>query len=208
MSAESVFRAKAPVLMKRLMAENFGFGVDDAAAIAGNAGHESGGFTKLQEIKPVVKGSRGGFGWFQWTGPRRRAYEKFCSDKKLDPASDEANIQFVVYELRSSERAAVGKTKAALTLADKVVAFELGYERAGVKHYPQRLHWAQIARDAYYKSLDAQPAPTKPVDPPKVDPTPTAPPPVATPPYKPSIQLVMTAIGLIAAALAAFFGLK
>jgi hypothetical protein len=208
MTAEAVFRAKAPVLMKCLMAENFGFGVDDAAAVAGNAGHESGGFTKLQEIKPVVKGSRGGYGWFQWTGPRRRAYEKYCADKKLNLVSDEANTQFVIFELKGPERAAVPKTKAALTLADKVVAFEMAYERAGVKHYPSRLQWAQIARDAYYKGQETQPMAPKPVEPPKVEPTPTAPPPAPRPPYKPSIQLVMAVIGGIAALVAAFFGLK
>ena len=35
-------------------------GVADAAAVFGNAGHESKGLSDDQEDKPVVKGSRGG----------------------------------------------------------------------------------------------------------------------------------------------------
>lgn len=206
--AYETFRAKAPVLMRRLLAEDFGFGLDDVTAIAGNAGHESAGFTKLQEIKPVVAGSRGGFGWFQWTGPRRRTFEAFCKNSGLAPSSDEANIAFLIQELKTTERAAIEKTKAAGTLGDKVVAFEKAYERAGVKHYPSRLNYANIAREAYFKSLETQPAPPKPVEPPKVEPAPTAPPPPAKPPYKPSIQLIMAILGLIGAALGAIFGLK
>ena len=68
---EAFFREMAPRLM-RLLIEDFNLTVTDAAAIMGNGGHESLGFTKLQEMKPTVKGSRGGWGLMQWTGPRRR----------------------------------------------------------------------------------------------------------------------------------------
>ena len=155
---ESVFRAKAPKLMSRLM-EEFGFSVEDAAAIAGNAGHESAGFTKLQEIKPTVPGSRGGYGWFQWTGPRRKAFEKFSLEMKLHPASDAANIAFLIHELKTTERAAIKKTKEAKTFNDKVVAFEEAFERAGAKHYASRWRWAYIALDAYKEGAAPIPAP-------------------------------------------------
>jgi hypothetical protein len=151
MTAESVFRAKAPKLMGRLMTE-FQFSVEDAAAIAGNGGHESRGFTAFQEENPTIKGSRGGWGWFQWTGPRRREFEAFADGMRLDRKSDAANIEWLVHELKTTERAAILKTKAARTLPDKVVAFEKSFERAGVKHYDSRLKWAQIARDAYQKN--------------------------------------------------------
>lgn len=62
-----------------------------AAAIIGNAGHESGGFKDLQEKKPLVKGSRGGYGIMQWTGPRRREYEDYCDRNNLDPSDMESN---------------------------------------------------------------------------------------------------------------------
>jgi hypothetical protein len=156
-AAETHFRAVAPKYM-RLFMEDFAAGPLDAAAVFGNGGYESLGFTKLQEMKPTVAGSRGGWGWFQWTGPRRKAFEAYCRRNNLDPASDDANYKFLFVELIGSEKGAIPKLKAAKTLEEKVKAFELGFERAGVKAYPKRLHWAEIALDA----LEAAPAKPKP----------------------------------------------
>lgn len=154
----SKFQKIAPIYMKKLMAD-FALGADDAAAIMGNAGHESGGLESLQEINPTVAGSRGGFGWFQWTGPRRRAYEAYCKRNGLDPRADAANYAFLFLELKGSEKGAIAKVKAARGLDAKVKAFEMGYERAGVKHYDSRLRWAQRALDAYRAGAeDAAPA--------------------------------------------------
>ena len=149
--AVETFTRKAPIYMGRLM-RDFDFTDVDAAAIMGNAGHESGGLTEFQEKKPTKPGSRGGFGWFQWTGVRRKAYEKYCRDNGLDPRSDEANYGFLVTELKGSESRAVPKTKAARRLEDKVKAFELAFERAGIKHYPSRIKWAERALVAWNAS--------------------------------------------------------
>ncbi|MGL4490507.1 MAG: phage tail tip lysozyme [Rhizobiaceae bacterium] len=134
--------------MTRLI-NDLGVTVLDSAAVFGNAGHECNGFETLQEIKPTVKGSAGGYGWFQWTGPRRRAFMAFCKKHNLKPHDDEANYLFLVHELRTSEKGALAKMAAARTLKSKVVAFELGFERAGVKHYPSRQKWAERALAAY-----------------------------------------------------------
>ena len=150
---EQVFRAKAPGIMSRLLSD-FPIGPEDAAAILGNLGHESAGFSKLQEMKPTVAGSRGGFGWAQWTGPRRRAYEAYCKRTGKDPASDDANYAYLFIELsgiEGSEKAAIPKTVAAKGLDAKVEAFEKSFLRAGVKHYPSRKLWAKRALDAYSK---------------------------------------------------------
>lgn len=144
----ATFRTKAPALMKRFMAD-FSCTKEDAAAVFGNAGHESGGFLLMQEIKPTVPGSRGGFGWFQWTGPRRRKFEAFCEAKGLLPTSDEANYGYLCHELLRDERTALPRVKAAKSLRDKVIEFELGFERAGVKHYDSRVRWAETALDAF-----------------------------------------------------------
>jgi len=117
----------------------------DRVACVGNGGHESGGFQILQEIAPTVKGSRGGTGYFQWTGPRRRAFEAWCAKRSYDPASYIANSGFLIYELQTSEKGAVGNTRRAVGLEAKVKAFELAYERAGVKHYDSRIKWARKA---------------------------------------------------------------
>ena len=148
MSAIITFIAKSPTYMALLM-QDFRFDELDAAAIMGNLGHESGGLTKFQEINPTVPGSRGGYGWAQWTGPRRLAFEAYCRRNGLDPKSDKANYGFLFVELKGTEKAAVAKTKAAVGLEAKVKAFELAYERAGHKAYASRLKWAQRALDAW-----------------------------------------------------------
>lgn len=162
------FDTDAPWAMDKLIAD-FGFSVEDAAAIMGNAGHESAGFTLMQELKPTIAGSRGGYGWFQWTGPRRRAFEAYCARNKLDINSREANYAFLFVELTGPEKGAVAKTKAAVGLNAKTKAFELGFERAGVKHYPSRYEWAAKALRAYQnrkpaaKPIEAPVEPVKPV---------------------------------------------
>ncbi len=157
-AAEAHFRAVAPKYMTMFM-EDFYASDLDAAAVFGNSGYESRGFTTLQEIKPVVKGSRGGWGWFQWTGERRRAFEAYCARNGFDPASDEANYKFLFVELIGTEKGALAKLKAAKTLEAKVKAFELAFERAGVKNYAERNRWARIALDALH---DAAAEPVQP----------------------------------------------
>lgn len=130
-------------------------GAADIAAIGGNGAHESAGFRILQEIKPTVAGSRGGWGYFQWTGPRRRAFEAWTVKRGLDPSGAAANIGFLVFELQTSEKAALPALRRAKGLEAKVKAFEMAYERAGVKHYPSRLEWARKFLAAMPK-LDAE----------------------------------------------------
>lgn len=180
----SLFEQKAPSIMRRLMAD-FALDVDSAAAIAGNLGHESGGFKFLQEKKPLIPGSKGGYGWAQWTGPRRRNYETYCARNKLDPASDQANYGFLVVELKGPEKKAIPAVMGAATLREKVIAFELAFERAGVKHYESRLRYAVQALAAFRKTPVAVPPP--PDVEPKPAPTPTAPPKPA--PAKPKAKV-------------------
>lgn len=164
LNAEATFRAKAPGIMAKLLSD-FPIAVEDAAAIVGNAGHESLGFTALQEFKPVVAGSRGGWGWMQWTGPRRRAFEAYCKRTGKDPASDEANYAWLFLELKGiegTEGRALAKTVAADGLNNKVEAFERAFLRAGVKHYDSRKQWAKIALDAWRKA--GQPSELPPQD--------------------------------------------
>jgi hypothetical protein len=161
--AEAHFRAVAPKFMRRLHAAFPQLDEDDLAAIFGNAGHESKGLTDDQEDNPVVKGSRGGANWMQWTGPRRKALEAFAAKKRLDPNGDEAAFQFLVTELKGDEARAIPAVMAAVSLDAKVKAFEKAFLRAGVKHYPSRLEWAKRALLAYRKE-SARPAPAPAAD--------------------------------------------
>lgn len=164
-SAETHFRAVAPKYMAMLLADFPRLNKLDAAAVFGNFGHESKGLTDDQEDKPVVKGSRGGLNWAQWTGPRRRAMETYCKRNNLDPTSDEAAYKWLWNELRGEEKSAIPALRAAITLDEKVVAFEKAFLRAGVKHYPSRKRWAAIALDAFEASPTVVPEPPAPPPP-------------------------------------------
>lgn len=180
MAGDTLFREKAPGIMALLMAD-FGLDAEGAAAILGNLGHESGGFRFLQEKQPMVPGSAGGYGWAQWTGPRRNAYEAYCERNGLDPASDKANYGWLWVELKGSEAKAIPAIKAAHGLDEKVKAFELAFERAGVKAYESRIAWANKALAAFHAAGDPAPASITPqphdvLSPlPKIDPSTLAP---------------------------------
>ena len=153
------FEDKAPWFMEQLI-KDFDLEVLDAAAIIGNAGHESGGFKSLQEIKPVVPGSRGGFGIMQWTGPRRRQYEAFCKSGGLNPSAMESNYEFLKYELSETpEKKALVEIRKQKTLDSKTESFMRTFLRPGVPHLQSRKDWALRALHAYEK---ATPAPKTP----------------------------------------------
>lgn len=157
--SEATFRAKAPGIMRRLIADLAPLTPEDAAAILGNIGHETDGFRLMQEAHP--RSGRGGWGWVQWTGSRRVAFEQYAAANKLTTDSDEANYGYLVIELKSSQKAALVATRAASSLADKTTAFEQKFERAGVPALDKRIRWAEIALDAFRKGA----APVTPVAP-------------------------------------------
>lgn len=99
------------------------------AAIFGNLGVESDQFRALQEYKPLVKGSRGGWGWPQWTGPRRRAFEAWADRAGFKRDDPDAFYQYMLIELRGSERAALNALRAAKTLDTATAIFGEKYER-------------------------------------------------------------------------------
>lgn len=135
-------------MMDRLMDD---FGVDklDAAAVFGNAGAESGGFRSLQELKPLVPGSRGGFGIMQWTGPRRREFEAYCKKTGKSPTSMQTNYDFLFVELKGPEGRVLSKLRAAKTLDEKTEVFMKTFLRPGIPHLDSRKRWALKALRAY-----------------------------------------------------------
>jgi hypothetical protein len=183
------FNKWAPVFMRRLMAD-FHLGVDDAAAIIGNAGHESGGFQALQERKPMIAGSRGGYGIMQWTGPRRRAYEAYCKRNGFDPADMDTNYKFLFVELKGPEGRVLPKLRATKTLDAKVVVFCDGFLRPGIPHMESRKEWARRALAAY----GAAPASSGTKAPAKPQPAPTVPPVAKKPAPKGALGMFLAAI--------------
>lgn len=170
MSDDRLFRAKAPGIMRQLMAD-FDLTASKAAAVLGNIGHECAGFLAFQELKPLVAGSPGGFGWCMWTGSRRRDFEAYVARNRLDPKGDKANYGWLFVELTTTEKKAIPALKAASGLENEVMAFEAAFERAGVKHYESRFRWARIALDAFGKEpaiVNPMPSPA-PAPPPAAD---------------------------------------
>lgn len=184
-SDHHTFEQHAVWLMERLLADLPKWGIDDAAACAGNGGGESG----LQAVQEkAVPAPKGGYDWFQWTGPRRTALYKFCQAHGYDVDSDEANYQFLRFELEGTEKAAVQRVAVARRgpgqpddLYAKTVAFEEAFERAGIKNWDARYAFAKRALVAYKAKhgstvvTPAKPPPLGPViiePPPKPTPTP------------------------------------
>ena len=146
MTDRSLFISKAPGIMKTLMDE---FSLKDfqAAGILGNIGTECNGFKNLREIGQPE--GRGGYGWCQWTGPRRRAFLSWCEKNSFDWHSDEANLGYLCFELRTTQKKAIVAIKMTETMALAVQSFERIFEGAGVPNIDSRLAWAKIALDSF-----------------------------------------------------------
>lgn len=80
---------------------------------------ESGLNPGINEKNPIVPGSRGGFGLYQLTGPRRREYEAFAAQRGVDPADTNAQLDFLMNELQGSE---AGAAKSILSAPDTATA--------------------------------------------------------------------------------------
>ncbi|WPM81171.1 phage tail tip lysozyme [Brucella pseudintermedia] len=145
-------------LAQQLM-QDFGLSPAAAAGFAGNLAHESGNFQQMQEISPLVKGSRGGFGWAQWTGPRRRQFESWSEQNGLDPSSKEANYGFLKYELTNTPEGGVLKSlqgvddpsQAAQIVSDKFL-------RPGIPHMESRIQRSNQIASSLGSRVAAQPA--------------------------------------------------
>lgn len=139
------FNDIAPRLMQSLMAD-YGLTPAQAAGFVGNLAHESGGFGTLQEVKPLIPGSRGGYGYAQWTGPRRRAFEAWTQQNNLDPTSFDANYGFLRHEIDNTpEGAFMARLRSANDVQQAAQAVEKGYLRPGIPHSESRVKWANRA---------------------------------------------------------------
>jgi hypothetical protein len=140
------FLAKAPGFLDRLVKE---YGLKDfqAAGIVGNFGHESAGFTILHEIGQPA--GRGGYGWGQWTGPRRQSFLQWCMTHHLDWRGDAGNISYAIYELDGAYHSVVVALGRTHTVEEASDLFEQLYERAGVPALEARREWSRAALSAY-----------------------------------------------------------
>lgn len=134
--------------------------LEQASGIFGNIGHETGGFKYMQEISPAIPGSKGGYGWMQWTGPRRRAFETWCKANNLKPFEDEANYRYLVHETKTEEANSLRLLKLTKTVEAATETFMLKNLRPGIKHLNSRYRWARLACDTV-KSMPKRELETK-----------------------------------------------
>lgn len=135
----------APRLVSDL-SKDFQLSPEQAAGVVGQLGHESAGFGKLQEVNPLVPGSRGGYGYAQWTGPRRKEFEAWTGANGLDPNSYEANYGFLKNELANSpEGAVIGDLRGAPDALTAGRVFTDKFLRPGIPNYDSRNAWTQKA---------------------------------------------------------------
>ena len=110
-----------------------------AQGMVANMIAESGLKTDINEIAPLVPGSRGGYGLNQWTGPRRRQFEAFAAERGV-PASDlNTQLDFTLWELQNTEK---GAWNALQGVNDPIEAARLYSERflrPGIPNMDKRL---------------------------------------------------------------------
>src|SRR3954462_12968265 len=166
----TAFQNLVPRIMGDLILD-FGLSPIQAAAVVGNLAHESAGFTAMQERNPVG-GGRGGFGWAQWTGSRRRAFEAWGSKKGFVPDSYAANYGYLKAELSGAIPGfdyshAIEQLKKTSTIQAATETFEAFYEKAGVKAMASRISWANKAYDIWKAHKPPPPPVLKPIDVPR-----------------------------------------
>lgn len=136
------FQSVAPKVMSDLQRDFPGMTKEDAAAVVGNLGEESGGFTKMQEA-----GGKGpGRGWAQWTSPDRKA--KFLANVQKhggDLANYDANYETLRDELKGQYSGALKEMMAAQGLQNKTYVFMKKFENPGVPAFDVRMRYAQRA---------------------------------------------------------------
>lgn len=137
-----------------------------AAGIVGQLGFESEGLQAINERQPVVPGSRGGFGWAQWTGPRRRQFEAWAAQNNMDVSAPQANYGFLVHELTNTpESRALEQIRQAPDAQTAGRVFTDAFLRPGVPAYDKRASWTEKALNFIMPTAQAgtlpQPTPWK-----------------------------------------------
>jgi hypothetical protein len=110
-----------------------------ADAFLMNFKDESGFDPGINEIDPIVEGSRGGYGLYQTTGPRRRAYEEFAKLRGAALDDPEAQIDFMMFELGGPESRAAESIFAAPDTRSAAIAIARDFLRPSAENLSKRV---------------------------------------------------------------------
>jgi hypothetical protein len=157
-SGKSRFQQLAPRMMRDLMRDFAPLADFQAAGAVGNGGEESGGFTKFQEDHPTVQGSKGGLGFFQWTGmgtvakpKRRRVFESLLKKMGAGPGEYDANYEMLKTELKGPFKSTVTQLRSTKTIEAATASFMKTYEgpAPATAHLDVRINFAKTALAAF-----------------------------------------------------------
>lgn len=115
-----------------------GFPEHIAVGMATRMRAESGLNPGINEIAPVVPGSRGGYGLNQWTGPRRVAYEKFATSRGKPFDDLQTQLDFTKWELDNTESGAWKALQGTRTADEAARVYMERFLRPGVVHADMR----------------------------------------------------------------------
>lgn len=118
-----------------------------AVALAGNASVESGFKADVNEYEPLVEGSRGGFGLWQHTGPRRRQLEAFARSQDRPVDDPDTQMDFVAWELANTEKSAAASIYRAQTPEEAARAVSERFLRPGIPHLDRRIQATRAIAD-------------------------------------------------------------
>lgn len=116
--------AMNPAALRDDVAERLGIPAHAAAGLVSGLHAESGLIPGRQESAASMAegsrltgatGNRGGLGLAQWTGPRRDAFERWARENNLSVTSEEANVGFLVHELRTTHPEILERLRRATT---------------------------------------------------------------------------------------------
>ena len=122
-----------------------------AAAIAGNLGTESANFTAYHERGQPE--NKGGYGWAQWTGPRREAFFAWADAQGLHRDSEAASLGYLEYELQTSKQFSINALKRQTELRAATHTFMVFFEGPGILNEGDRQHHAKVALAAYSQMI-------------------------------------------------------
>lgn len=120
--------------------DQYGMPAHIAAGIAGNIAAESGFDAGINEIDPLVEGSRGGFGLYQATGPRRVGMEAALKDEIGNPYRQ---MDYMMSEFMGPERKAYDRLMSSKNVDEAARVMSEKFLRPGIPHLEKRINYAR-----------------------------------------------------------------
>jgi len=121
------------------------FGITDIqfCGIAGNFVQESSFYPTTEQY--VGKPIKGGKGLAQWTDDRRVVAEEWLG-MPIIKAPLSRQVDYLIYELKNTEKSTIPAIKETNTVSDAVISFEKNFERAGTPNFKKRIEYGNLVK--------------------------------------------------------------